>query len=442
MNIITLDAETYFSDEFTLSKMSTESYIRDKRFEAHGWAVKWSPDVEPRWYTHDEFVFHAKEVDWSQHALLCHHSQFDGLILAHHYGIRPKFWFDTLSMARLLIGNHLSVALGSLAKHFNLQAKDVPYGLFKGKHWHELSPAVKQQVGDGACLDVSITWNLFLKLIKQMPPEELEIVDATVKMFTEPCLLADLDMLGTLWESEANAKAARQAALDVTPAQLQSAEQFADLLRAEGVEPETKITAKGNEIYAFAKTDAQMRELLEDENPRVQALVEARLGQKSTQLQTRAETLGWMQQRGGNLCVYLRYAGAHTSRWSGGDGCLTEDTRVICFDYERGFAEKRIVAVLPDDLVWDGEEFVHHKGVVFRGEQNIIEYAGIRGTPDHPVFFAPGKSCRLAEAARRGTGIMGCLPPTRRQMESVARGRFDPRVVPLPVRVREKRPPE
>ena len=36
MNIITLDFETYFDQEYSLSKMTTEAYVRDSRFEPHG----------------------------------------------------------------------------------------------------------------------------------------------------------------------------------------------------------------------------------------------------------------------------------------------------------------------------------------------------------------------------------------------------------------------
>ena len=40
MNIVTLDFESHYSDDYTLSKMTTESYIRDSRFEALGVAVR------------------------------------------------------------------------------------------------------------------------------------------------------------------------------------------------------------------------------------------------------------------------------------------------------------------------------------------------------------------------------------------------------------------
>ena len=221
-------------------------------------------------------------------------------------------------MARLLIGNHLSVGLDSLAKHFNLSAKTVPYNLFRGVHWHELPDALQKQVADGCIHDVDLTWSLFQILGKNFPVEEFEVIDETIKMFTEPVLQGDIELLADVWEKEEKRKSNQLLDLGVTEEQLQSADQFAELLRAEGVEPDVKDGKKGP-IYAFAKTDQFMRDMLEDENDRVRGLAEARLGVKSTLLQTRAETLGWMARRG-PMPVYLRCYGAHTTRWSGGDG--------------------------------------------------------------------------------------------------------------------------
>ncbi len=40
MDLITLDFETYYSREYSLSKMTTEEYVRDPRFEVIGVGVK------------------------------------------------------------------------------------------------------------------------------------------------------------------------------------------------------------------------------------------------------------------------------------------------------------------------------------------------------------------------------------------------------------------
>lgn len=321
MRFIVADWETFYdSKEYTLSKMTTESYIRDPRFEAHGCAIKRSPDLPAKWWNRHELPSLFQQTDWSDVFLIHHHAAFDGLINSHHYNIHPKMYGCTLSMARLLIGNHLSVSLESVRKHFGMPGKTTPYDLFNGKKWDELSPAVQQQVADGAIDEVESIWIIFQKLMALgFPVEELEVVDQTIKMFTEPVLRADVDLLAKIWETEAANKTARMAALDVTAADLQSSERFAQLLRDEGEEPEMK-DGKNEPIYAFAKTDPYMRDyLLEHDNDRVRTLAEARLGAKSTIMQTRAETLGWMASRG-PLCVYLNYAGAGTLRPSGGDG--------------------------------------------------------------------------------------------------------------------------
>ena len=319
MRIVVADWESFFdSKDFTLKKLSTEAYVRDPRFKAHGVAIKWGPDTDARWYDEPEARYLLKNEDWSDVFMIHHHAQFDSLIESHHYGVYPKMIGCTLSMARLLLGNHLSVSLDAVRKHFNMPAKITPYGLFDGKQWNELSRETQQLLADGACDEVESIYKIFKLLAKDFPAEEFETVDATMRMFTEPKLKADVNKLAKLWEHEENSKAERYKTLGVSVDDLQSSERFAALLRQEGIEPETKPGKKGP-IYAFAKTDEFMKELQDDEDERVRTLVEARLGAKSTLVQTRTETLGWMASRG-NLCVYLNYAGAHTSRWSGGDG--------------------------------------------------------------------------------------------------------------------------
>jgi DNA polymerase len=317
VNIICLDFETFFSDDYTLKKMTTEAYIRDRRFEAHGCAVKFAPGMPARWVDRDQLPALFAQIDWSRTAVVLHHAHFDGLILEHHCHVRPAFYFCTLSMGRLLLGNHLSVALGSLAAHFGLQPKSVPYELFKGRHWWELDQWTRHQVGTGACHDVELTWQIFHLLASAFPREEYAIVDATVRMFTQPVFEADRELLASIAASEEERKASLLAELDVTESDLQSAEKFASLLRAAGIEPETK-PGKHGPIYAFAKTDPFMRDLEEDDDPHVQALVAARIGHKGTLLQSRAQRLLDMAGRG-PLCVYLAYAAANTTRWGGGD---------------------------------------------------------------------------------------------------------------------------
>lgn len=318
MQFIVIDFETYFDQDFTLKKLTTEAYIRDVRFEVHGAGIQW-PDGLRVWYDAADLPEMFQQIDWDNTACLAHHAHFEGLILSHHYNRRPRVWLDTLPMARLILGNHVRVGLEHLATLFKLAPKSVPYDLFKGQHWQELAPSVRCLVSDGCLHDLGLTWDIFQQLLPAFPTEELEIVDMTIRMFTEPLLEGDVPALQLIQANEAARKQGMLDRLQVTAADLGSDEIFATILRTRfDIEPETKITAKGNIKYAFAKTDPFMVDLLEDADEELQTFAEARIGIKSSIDQTRAGRLEGMARRG-PLAVYLTPYAAHTTRWGGGD---------------------------------------------------------------------------------------------------------------------------
>ena len=421
MNIITLDFETEFDDDYTLKKLTTEAYVRDARFCAHGCGIR-RPDGSAIWYEGCTLDDAFAAVDWSDTAVLCHHAHFDGLILAHHYGVRPALWLDTLSMARALIGNHLSVSLESLAAHFGLEAKRVPYEAMKGKHWHDMDAALQRQLAGGCLHDCALAWNIFLELAKTFPAAEYALVDSTVRMFTEPVLVGDTSALAAIWEQEARARDAILAELQVTKKELNSADKFAALLRQEGEEPETKpgkpkidkITGEehARQIYAFAATDDYMRGLLEHDAPRVRALAEARLAAKSNIVQTRSERLGWMSTRGA-MCIYLAYCGAHTTRWSGGDALNWQN-------FPRASALGEAVQAPPGRVVVvaDASQIELRILSMLAGQHDILEILRAGGDPyastasafygfavnrkDHPDERQHGKTVKLASGFGAG----------------------------------------
>ena len=102
------------------------------------------------------------------------------------------------------------------------------------------------------------------------------------------------------------------------------------------------------------------------------------------------------------------------------EAAVGADTLVLIFDWQKGLTEKRIVDILPDDLVWDGEEFVPHDGVVFQGYRDVIEHDGIRGTPDHQVFTTNGP-ISLAQAKEKNTRILDCAKPTDFRLANIKR---------------------
>jgi hypothetical protein len=141
--------------------MTTESYIRDPRFKAHGAAIKWGKDFPARWYNEDQLRYILQKEDWSDVFLIHHHANFDGGILGYHYGVRPAMYGCTMSMARF----HVSVSLDSVRKQLGFPPKTTPYNLFKGKKTSELDQATLGTLARGCEDEVESIWQIFQKFI-------------------------------------------------------------------------------------------------------------------------------------------------------------------------------------------------------------------------------------------------------------------------------------
>ena len=123
--IITIDFETRWNKkDYTLSKLTTEEYIRDKRFKAFGACVhEFGTDNPIEWVGGDGLREYFSGVDWGRTAVLAHNAQFDISIMEWVYDSHPAFIFDTLSMARALRGVEVGNSLAKLASDFGLPAK-------------------------------------------------------------------------------------------------------------------------------------------------------------------------------------------------------------------------------------------------------------------------------------------------------------------------------
>ena len=269
--------------------------------------------------------------------------------------------------------------------------------------------------------DVDLTYALFNKLLPNYTKSELKLIDMTIKMFTVPTLELDEGMLVAHKQEIVLEKAALLDACGADTGDLMSNEKFAGLLMDLGVDPPRKISGTtGKETWAFAKTDEAFKELQNHDDLRVQTLVAARLGTKSTLEETRTERFIEIARRPGRgslLPVPLQYYGAVTGRWS---ACVVADTMILVYDAVQGSVEKRIVDVLLDDLVWDGEAFVPHEGVVFNGFAEVITWDGITGTTDHVVFTEIGE-ITLHQAMQGQHRILTAESPTKHAVDAAER---------------------
>ena len=416
MEIITLDFETYYDRSYSLSSMTTEAYIRDELFETIGVSVKVN-DGEPQWFSGPKAATKKflDQFNWGNAVAVAHNAMFDMAILSWHFDIRPKLIADTLSMARALHGAEgISLSLKSLAEYYGLGVKgtEVLNAINKGRI--DFTPQELARYGEYCINDVELTYKLFEAMAPRMPKLEMRLIDLTIRMFSEPKLELDQCVLEDHLRSVREKKEKLLDKALITKENLMSNPQLAETLRTLGVDPPMKISpTTGKETYAFAKNDEAFKALLDHEDIIVQAIVAARLGVKSTLEESRTERFIEIAKRG-TLPVPLCYYAAHTGRWG---GCLVDDTRVTVYNSAHGVQDKRIVDVLLDDLVWDGEAFVPHEGVVFSGFSEVIEWDGVIGTEDHVVFTDAGE-ISLRDAMQGGHRLQTPRGPTQNDVDA------------------------
>ncbi len=322
--IIVLDFETFYSQSYSLSKLTTEEYIRGAEYETIGVSVK-VDDAPAEWFsgTHEEIKNWLGQFAWDKAVMVAHNAMFDGAILSWKFDIHPWVIADTLSMARAVHGVEVGGSLAKLVEHYGLGAKGTEVIQALGKHRCDFTKEGLAAYGGYCVNDTELTYKLFNVLVDGYPKNELKLIDLTMKMFTEPVL--DLDAL-RLEEHLSEVKARKEELLsriaggaEEVKKNIMSNPKFAELLREHGVEPPMKLSpTTGKLTFAFAKTDTAMKALLEHPDLAVQTLAAVRLGVKSTIEETRTERFLSIVQRG-PMPIPLKYYAAHTSRWGGMD---------------------------------------------------------------------------------------------------------------------------
>ena len=421
MSLITLDFETYYDKDFSLRKLTTEEYIRDKRFETIGVGLK-IDDAETKWVsgTCQELKPYLMSFDWANSAVLCHNMMFDGAILAWKFGIVPHIYFDTLCMARALHGVDSSASLSALVERYGLGAKGTEVEDAQGKYITGFTSEELDRYGRYCINDVELTKKLFDVMSKDFPLNELKLIDMTLRMYTQPTLeVDDALLMDRLDEVRCEKSVLLQSLMgklkceteEEVRKKLASNKKFAGLLEEFGVQPPLKTSkTTGKETFALAKNDEGFIALTESEDPFIQQLCAVRLGTKSTLEESRIERFIDIGKRNkGRLPIPLKYYGAHTGRWAGSDKVnfqnlpsrdvkkktlknaviAPEDHMVINCDSSQ--IEARVLAWLSgqEDLV---EAFANKKDVYSLFASEVY---GKTITKQNPVERFVGKTCIL-----------------------------------------------
>lgn len=198
--LVSLDFETYYDTEYTLKKLSTSEYVRDPRFKVHMVGIKigrGKTKVVPTARVAGEL----RKINWKTHSLLCHNTQFDGLILNHHFGIVPLKYYCSLSMARGLHSNEIGAGLDEVAKFYGGEGK-VDGVLESVQGVLNLS---KQQYTDMAVYcgqDVDEMHRIFREMHAKMPADEMDLIHITMRMFCDPVLKVDIPRVQKEYERE------------------------------------------------------------------------------------------------------------------------------------------------------------------------------------------------------------------------------------------------
>lgn len=364
MRTLVLDFETYYADDYTLSKSTAEEYVRSDIFEIIGVSFAYLGE-KPVWYSGDADYIKAvlQQIPWHETLVVGHNaSMFDSLILTERCGVTPAAWGCTLQLARCINGSKtpegksISNGLGALAKMYQVEIEQIlGRSLYKGdevihaknKRRCDFTPSELAAYGRYCNDDVELCGALWRVLSPKFPQSELLLASTVTKMWAEARLVLDGPLLQAMGIEMAERKAEmltkvagilgvgttipHAERMDHTQKLLRSDAKFADILRQFDVDVPMKRSPKKRdaegralEVYAFAKTDAAMTELLEYEdgdddetNLAVQALAAARLGTKSTQAEGRVARLHGISIRG-PLTVPLEYGKTLTDRLAGG----------------------------------------------------------------------------------------------------------------------------
>jgi DNA polymerase len=340
VKIVTFDAETYYDREYSLSKITTEDYVRSPQFELIGFAIKTNAGPT-QWVPKPECEAFIKSFDWSDAMVVCQNTAFDGAILDWRYGVKPQVWADTLGMSRALYPHDKAHSLKAQAERMGVGVKGEEVLNAIGKRYADFYDAELARYAAYCINDVELTYDIFMKYMGMgFPKQELKLIDLTLRMFIEPVLELDpaklrdhleavkenkLALLETVRDNMLKdadpdyVHAIYTEGMDGIKKLLMSNDKFALALQSLGVSPPTKVSpATKKTAWAFAKTDEAFKALEEHEDERVQALVAARLGNKTTLEETRTQRFIGMATRG-KFPVPLRYYGAHSGRWSGQD---------------------------------------------------------------------------------------------------------------------------
>lgn len=358
-DVLVIDFETYFDEEYSLKDVTTVEFIADPRFEVVSVAYTQMNTAYPfaDYEAATHFGSDEEEVgeeirylqglygmNFERATVVIANAKFDATVLAKKYGIYCPHVIDVIGLARA-INSRQKHGIETLAKQHGLIEKG-DTSQFKGATFRTRFKKPKGRGNKAPVQAPKITdellealraynvndnlreWELFTILLPMLsnPKVELRLMRHTLDLYLKPVLRCDFA------EGERLA-AAMQARLDslipegMTPDDISGNISFekalAEALTAAGDDPQQYMKhGKLKQAFAIAKDDPEREQLEKHPDERVRKLMAARGGIKSwpNHITRVRSIMAAAKACDGLMPVPLRYCGAHTGRWSGDDG--------------------------------------------------------------------------------------------------------------------------
>lgn len=369
MNVLTVDFETYYDREYSLSKMTMIEYIMDGRFQPimMSYAINDEPIQNVIGYPNIKRILDS--IDWNNTVLNAQNTAFDATIIRARFGHTARYYTDTMAMARVTAAHVFEGAsLGAIAKV--LQANGVPvppkgkevqsalgmhlYNAYQGTPYLALKATTDHkeiQRGNELLMgyveycnnDVHLAREAFKYFTKMITPDEMQYGDMILKCYIEPSLYLDLPIIEEEIQRihERDEKRARDVAnkyFNGNQAELRSVcrsvPKFTEFLRGLGgvleheidedadyafIIPSKYSDKKGRVEPCYSKTFPAVIEMC-DRMDEIGDIFRTKLAMSSSIELSRAERFRAIAKIGCGFGMPYTVSGAHTHRLGGSGG--------------------------------------------------------------------------------------------------------------------------
>lgn len=221
MNVLTVDFETYYDREYSLSKMTMIEYIMDGRFQPIMMSYAINDELVKNVIGYPNIKRILDSVDWGNTVLNAQNTAFDATIIRARFGHTARYYTDTMAMARVTAAHVFEGAsLAAIAKVLQANGVHVPpkgkevesalgmhlYNAYSGTPYiakkattdpselqrgHALLMAYVEYCNN----DVHLAREAFKYFTKMITPDEMQYGNMILKCYIEPSLYLDLPII-------------------------------------------------------------------------------------------------------------------------------------------------------------------------------------------------------------------------------------------------------